>query len=298
MTDERFAVAGKQVDYGDFNHRVGAGLLAHRSASHADKDLCSQRRVVDAHIELKSLILRCSRHAFAHHINAVAHVFYVVDAVDFDDVSFVACEVGVSLDSCSHLVELVAVIELYVNHASVDACSQRNSHRQSGFDAFDGFNGNGVSHAHTRTEVGVGDAFGRTGLQESADNRVASRVPSCGDYRHFTRLDSRFVEAATEVGNLSVDVETVDGVHTQRQCFEGVFLHLARGRAKDGYVGIKFAEAAYYLIFTDFFGDVGNVASHDTRNFKVVGLFQGVEHVVTDVAVANDCCFYHIQQVL
>ena len=58
MSDPLFAVARKEVDDGDFYHGVAPRLLLHGSACHAHKYLCSQCRIVDAHIELEQLILR------------------------------------------------------------------------------------------------------------------------------------------------------------------------------------------------------------------------------------------------
>ena len=58
MLNQFGAVAGKQVDDGDFNHCVAAGLLAQRGAGDIDEHLGGERGVVDLHIELETLVLR------------------------------------------------------------------------------------------------------------------------------------------------------------------------------------------------------------------------------------------------
>ena len=46
----------------------------------------------------------------------------------------------------------------------MNACTHRDCHGQSRLYTFDGFHGNGMSHAHARSEIRVGDAFGGNGL--------------------------------------------------------------------------------------------------------------------------------------
>ena len=57
MTDNLLAVASEHVDNGYLGHGVATGLQTHGCASHIDKHLGGEGRVVDAHIELETLVL-------------------------------------------------------------------------------------------------------------------------------------------------------------------------------------------------------------------------------------------------
>ena len=65
MLDEIGAVAWQHVDDGNLNHRVAAWLQAHRGASHVDKHLTCQSRIVNLHVELQTLVLGLTADAFA-----------------------------------------------------------------------------------------------------------------------------------------------------------------------------------------------------------------------------------------
>ena len=102
MGHELFAVTGEKVDDRDFDHGIGSGLQAHGSAGSADEYLCGQSRVVDAHAELKALVLSAARHSFACHVHSVAHVLDLIDRFYLDHVGLVAREVGVGLHGLCH----------------------------------------------------------------------------------------------------------------------------------------------------------------------------------------------------
>ena len=58
----------------------------------------------------------------------VPHVAYVVDALYLEYMCLVAGEIGVSLDVLGHLLQCVAVFQLYIYHAAVDALTQGDGH--------------------------------------------------------------------------------------------------------------------------------------------------------------------------
>ena len=66
MRDEFLAVAFEIVNYGNLDHGVATGLLAHGGASHIDEYLTSEGGVVDAHVELQSLVLCLTANALAN----------------------------------------------------------------------------------------------------------------------------------------------------------------------------------------------------------------------------------------
>ena len=178
MFDEVFPLTGQHVDDRKLYHGVTSGLLAHAGACHVDQYLCGERRVVDAHAELHALVLRVATHSLAHQVYAVTHVTHRVDRLNGHDVRFVVCEIGVSFDFLGHLIERGTVFQLHIYHASVDALTQRNGHRQRILHALLASGAHAVSHRHAWSEVGVAKAFGCQALHQRAHNGVGSRVPS------------------------------------------------------------------------------------------------------------------------
>ena len=66
MRDEFLAVAFKIVNHRNLDHGVATGLLAHGGASHIDEYLTGEGGVVDAHVELQSLVLCLTANALAN----------------------------------------------------------------------------------------------------------------------------------------------------------------------------------------------------------------------------------------
>ena len=131
MLDEVGTVARQHVDDGNLNHRVAGGLQAHRGTSNVDQYLTCEVRIVDLHVELEALVLRLSADTLAHEVHTVTHITNVVDALYLEHVGLVRGEVGVGLDVFSDLFQSVAVFQLYIDHAAMDALAQGDGHRQS-----------------------------------------------------------------------------------------------------------------------------------------------------------------------
>ena len=74
MFHEVSPLAGEHIDDGNLNHRVASGLLAHGGTGHVDQHLTGEGGIVDAHVELQSLVLRLSTYALADQIHTVAHI--------------------------------------------------------------------------------------------------------------------------------------------------------------------------------------------------------------------------------
>ena len=111
VSDPLFAVARKEVDDGDFYHGVAPRLLLHGSACHAHNYLCSQCRIVDAHIELEQLILRFTGNSLASQIYTVSHIEQCVYAGHKFYMCLVVHEVRVCLDGCGYFFKLVYVFQ-------------------------------------------------------------------------------------------------------------------------------------------------------------------------------------------
>ena len=127
----------------------------------------------------------------------MSHVEKGVHARNLFHVCFVIHEIRICFDSCGYFFKFVSVFQLDIYHATVDSRTRRDSHRQSGFHSVNGFHGYCMSHTHSRTEVGISDPFRSNGFEHSAYDRVASRVPACGDDRYGFVFFSRSIQCAS-----------------------------------------------------------------------------------------------------
>ena len=131
MAYQILAIARQHIDNRNLNHGVATRLLMHGSTSHVDQHLTCQSGVVDAHIELQTLVLGFSTHTLAHQMYTMTHVTHIVNALHLENVSLVVGEIGVGLDGGSHILQLSTILQLYIHHAAMDALTQGDSHRQS-----------------------------------------------------------------------------------------------------------------------------------------------------------------------
>ena len=139
----------------------------------------------------------------------MSHIFQVVHTVNLYHMRFVVNKIVVRLDSCGYFIEIISFFHFDINHTAMNACSHRDCHRQSRLYTFDGFNGNGMSHAHARSEVCICNSFRNDCLQQSTHDRVASRIPSGRDYGHRIMSFSNCIERTAQIDNTSVDIETI-----------------------------------------------------------------------------------------
>ena len=301
MGNKFLAVAGQEVDDGNLDHRVTTWLLAHGGAGHTNENLAREGGIVDAHIELEELVLGAAAHALAGEIDPVAHIDHIVHAGHLSDVCFVVDKVGVGLDGGCHGVEIMAFLNLHIDHAAMDARARGDGNGEGGIDARDSLDGYGMAHRHARAEVGVGDALGGDGLKEGAHDAVAAWIPTSGDDAHGASGLGTLVERAAELRDLGVDVETVHGVDAQGEDFLGIGFDTAGGRAEEGYINVaQLANVADNGQGCQFGGTIlCALTAHDACNFKIGGLLQGLEGIVANVAVAyyggsnllhTDCC--------
>lgn len=292
------AVAGEHVDDGNLNHGVAAGLLAHGGAGYVDEYLTGEGGVVDAHVELQTLVLGLAADAFAHEVDTVAHVADGIYALYGKDVGLVVGEVGVGLDGGGYVFELGAVFELYIDHAAMNAFTEGDGHGEGVLDTGLGAHADAVAHRHAGAEVGVAEAFGREALHEGAHDGVGAWVPSGGNDADGAGLLVELHEALAVAANLCMDVEGVNGVDAQGQDLVGIFLAGAGGSGQDGYIDVlEFADVFDYGVGGQFGGFVlVAVAAHDASHLEIFGCFEGLEGVLSDVAVTYDGCsdFLHI----
>ena len=78
MGNPLFAVAGKEVDNGNLNHRVAAGLQTGGGTCHTYQYLGGEGGVVDAHVELEALVLGLARYTLANEVHTVTHILYII----------------------------------------------------------------------------------------------------------------------------------------------------------------------------------------------------------------------------
>lgn len=163
---------------------------------------------------------------------------------------------------------------------------------KAAFTAFNGLHGHGVTHRHTRSEVGVGDALGSDGLEHSAHDRVAARVPTGRNDAHRTSGFGALVQAAAQVYDLRVDVKAVHGVDAEGQDFFGILLYAACRGAENGHVDVlQIADVVGHGVAGQFGRSVfGTSAAHDTGHLKVGGGLKGLKRIAAYVAIAHNGC--------
>ena len=203
-------------------------------------------------------------------------------------------EVRVCFDGCGYFFKFVSVFQLDVHHAAVDSRSGRNGHGEGGFHSVDCFNGNCVSHAHAWAEVGVSDSFRSDCFEHGAYDRVASRVPSCGDDRYGFVLLGGCIQRAAQVDDACVDIEAVYRINSHCQVFFGVFLNAAGRRAEDGYFYFfQFLDIFHYCIVCQLFRFVlCSCTTNDSGDFEIRRCLQRFKYIVSDIAVTDNSCSY------
>ena len=160
-------------------------------------------------------------------------------------VCFIVHEVRICFDGSGYFFEFISVFQFDVYHAAVDSRAGRNGHGKSSFHSVNRFYGYCVSHAHTGTEVGVGDAFRSNCFQHGAYDGIASRIPSGRDDRYGFMFFGGSIQGTAQVYDTGVDIETVYRVNTHRQIFFCIFFYAAGRRAKNSYV--YFSQLFYVL---------------------------------------------------
>ena len=128
MCNVLFPIAVEKVDERNLNHCVATWLLAHCGACTADKNLRCERGVIDAHIKLEQLVLRCTRNTLTGEVHAVTHIKQVINARHLLYVGLVIDKIWVGLYGCSNLFKVAALLNLNINHTAVYACTHRDCH--------------------------------------------------------------------------------------------------------------------------------------------------------------------------
>ena len=103
--DNLIAAARKKVNDRYLWHGVAAGLQTCGGACHVNEHLAGESRIVYAHVERQTLVLRLAAHALAGHVNAVTHVAHFVNRVYSEHVQLIVSEIVISLDFLCHLVK-------------------------------------------------------------------------------------------------------------------------------------------------------------------------------------------------
>ena len=128
MFDKVGAITRQHVDDRNLHHRVATGLQTHRGTCYIHQYLTCEGRVVDAHIELQTLVLSLTADTLTYKVHAMTHITYIVNTLYLEHVCLVAGEIRISLDGSSHLFELSTLFELYIDHTAVDTLAKGNRH--------------------------------------------------------------------------------------------------------------------------------------------------------------------------
>lgn len=213
--DQVHLIAREIVDRRDFDERIASWLLLKYGTGGSHEDLTRQGRIIDTHIELEALVLRCTRDTLTDEVDAVSDIVESINALDLLNVCLIACEIRVGLDSGSDLIEIVTIQKFNIDHASVDTGSDRDCHGQSVLDTLDCLDSDGMSHAASRSEIGIGQAFRSHCLQESTDDGIGSRVPSSGKDGSDVILLCHGIEVGIHLIDARMNIEAIDGADAE-----------------------------------------------------------------------------------
>ena len=148
--DQCFGIAGKEIDGGKFDHGLGTevttGFEAESGTGTGDEDLTGERRVVDGHIKLKTLVMGVAGNAVTDKVDTMSDVIEGIDTLDRDDVGLVVCEIVICQNSGFDGLEIGAFFEFDIDHAAMDTGTQRDRHRKGILDTFDGLSSDRVTH--------------------------------------------------------------------------------------------------------------------------------------------------------
>ncbi len=222
----------------------------------------------------------------------MSHVLHVVYRLHGEHVCLVAREIRVGLDCLLHVLKLRSLFQFHIHHAAVQSFALGDSHRERVLHALLGTHADAVSHRHSRSEVGVRQSLRRKALHQRAHDRVGTRVPSGGDYRHGVVLLAHGHESRAVVKDACVDVEAVHGVDAEGEDFLGVFLAAACRRGEDCHVHVfQFGDVLHHLIVCEFQRLVlRSVAAHDAGYLKVGRGLESLNRELSDVAVTHYGC--------
>ena len=212
MFDKIGTVTGEHVDDRNLDHRVTAGLQTHGSTGNVDKYLTCEGGIVDAHIELQTLVLGLTTDPLTHEVHTVTHIAHIVDALHLEHMRLIAGEVRIGLDVLRHILELGTIFKFHIHHTAVDTLTEGDGHREGVLDTFLTTHAHAMTHRHTGTEVGLAKSLRSKALHEGTDDGVGTRIPTGGNHTDGVGLLVELHQTLTVAADIGVDVERVDGI--------------------------------------------------------------------------------------
>ena len=171
----------------------------------------------------------------------------------------------------------------------MDTGAKRNRHRQRRLDTCDGFHGDGVSHAHARTEIGIGDALGRYGLEQCAHHRIATGIPAGGHYRNSATAFCHHVERLHHIGYRPMNVETIDRADALTQQPFGQCGHLAAWRTQNGHIDRpQSLDVGNYIHLFQLARNNRHRTAYHTCHLQIGRSLQGFKRGLAHVAITYD----------
>ena len=203
-------------------------------------------------------------------------------------------KIWICLDGSRYFIKLITVFQFDINHTAVNTCSGRNSHGKSSLYTINSFYSYCMSHTHSRTKVCISNSFRSNRFQQSTYDRVASRIPTCRNNRNCIMLFCRSRQCATQIYNTGMNIEAVNRIDAKCKDFFGISLYTAGWCTKNCNINaFQFLDILYNRVFTQFCGTIFSSSSaYYTGNFKVGSRLQRFEHVLPDIAIANNGCSY------
>ena len=217
--------------------------------------------------------------------------------------SFIMFKVVILQDGTFYCLEIITIFQFDVNISSVDTGSKRNGHGQSITNALFALCCYRVTHAHARAKVCIGNTIWSTCFQKGTNYRVRSRIPAGRDNSNCTGCFCFFIQFTVQVPDLCMDIKTVYGIDSFCQIFLCVFLNRTGWQTQQ-------CNLWFYRQFINVVNNTDSVqffwlltaciVTHYADQFKIFGCFHCLQSIMTDVAIANDRCFYffHTKQSL
>lgn len=279
----------EEVDGRNLDHGIATRLLTEHGTSARDENLTSEGGVVNLHEETEILVGCGAADAVADEVDTMANVVESLNRGNLDDVGLIVSKIVVGLDGSCNVLEFVALFELHINHATMDASAEGYGHREGILNTRFALDTHGVTHGTTGTKIGVGETFGRHSLHDGADHGVGTWIPTSGDDGSSAMLFGHRIERVAEVTNLSVDIEGVYGCNALSQDGFGGLGHGTSWGAEERNVHLaKLGNILNDLDASQFtrlltFGVAANYASQ----FHIGSDGEGLDGSLSDVAVAH-----------
>ncbi len=208
---------------------------------------------------------------------------------------FVVHKIGIALYCIGHPCKLIALLQFYIHHTAMYACSCRNGNRQSISYPLNSFYSHRVAHTHAWTKIGVCNSAWRHGLHQCAYYRIASRIPSCRNNRYSMVFFSHTIQRCPQRYYIGMNIKAINRVYTLLQNLYCSTLSQSAGQTHDSHIHLcKVSNGVCHLILLQLNRYFINIATHHTCHFKIGSMNYCINNILTYIAIANNGCSYFL----